>query len=134
MIKEGPAGTADNAAFGEILSNYATATAEGKAASVTLPDPEARSLWRYYGSLTTPNCQEIVHWTVFDGGLTISPAQAQAIQSFTDGSDRNNFRMIQKRNDRPVSVYKFNARNTAAGSSAGQVTVGVLVALVGMLL
>jgi len=133
MIKEGAAGTADNAAFEEIINNYAIASDAGTASSVTLPDPEATSLWRYFGSLTTPNCQEIVHWTVFDGGLTISPAQALKIQAFADGNDRNNYRMLQERNDRPVTVYKYNAKNTVSTSSAGQVGFGILVALVGML-
>jgi carbonic anhydrase len=133
MIKQGDATTADNAVFKEILDNYALATEAGVAASVTLPDPVATSLWRYYGSLTTPNCQEIVHWTVFNGGITISPAQAALITAnFAEGTDRNNFRLIQERNDRPVTVYKYNAKLVSA-SSAGQITFGILVALVGML-
>lgn len=107
MINEGPNGTPDNEAFKEILDNYATATENGNPSSVTLPDPQATKLWRYKGSLTTPNCQEIVHWTVFNEGLLISPDQVAGIQNMTDGYDRNNYRMIQERNDREVTVYKY---------------------------
>lgn len=37
--------------------------------------PDDMSLWRYYGSLTTPSCNEIVHWTVFKKPMTISRLQ-----------------------------------------------------------
>ena len=97
----------DNPMFDEILANYNIASASGTAANVTLPDPGAKSLWRYHGSLTTPNCQEIVHWTVFDGGLVISASQKDKIfANFDDGNDRNNYRMLQPLYDRPVTIYK----------------------------
>jgi len=51
---------------------------------VSLPNPfplqdllpeSTDSFYRYSGSLTTPECQESVTWTVFDTPITISPHQ-----------------------------------------------------------
>jgi carbonic anhydrase len=37
--------------------------------------PSNLALYRYYGSLTTPSCNEIVHWNVFRNTMPISRAQ-----------------------------------------------------------
>ncbi|MEL6320374.1 MAG: carbonic anhydrase family protein [Cyanobacteria bacterium J06626_14] len=37
--------------------------------------PSDRSLFRYFGSLTTPPCSEIVKWVVFREPIELSPAQ-----------------------------------------------------------
>lgn len=39
--------------------------------------PDDLSLWRYYGSLTTPSCNEIVHWTVFTKPMPLSRRQVR---------------------------------------------------------
>lgn len=44
--------------------------------SLLLPK-DRRSYYRYYGSLTTPGCQESVIWTVLSDKLTVSPSQVK---------------------------------------------------------
>jgi carbonic anhydrase len=34
------------------------------------------SFYRYFGSVTTPACQELVVWTIFDNPIEISEKQA----------------------------------------------------------
>ncbi|MGF1524458.1 MAG: carbonic anhydrase family protein [Leptolyngbyaceae cyanobacterium] len=55
-----------------------------KAAAKRIPDvqvemarllPSDRTMFRYFGSLTTPPCSEIVKWLVFQEPIEISPAQ-----------------------------------------------------------
>ncbi|ACK67145.1 Carbonate dehydratase [Rippkaea orientalis PCC 8801] len=46
---------------------------------VSLEDllPKNPSIYRYFGSLTTPPCSEIVHWVIFQNPLEISATQIQ---------------------------------------------------------
>ena len=39
-----------------------------------LPE-NVQSFYRYNGSLTTPNCDEVVTWSVFSNPVTMSSAQ-----------------------------------------------------------
>ncbi|KAL7639802.1 UNVERIFIED_CONTAM: hypothetical protein RMT77_009212 [Armadillidium vulgare] len=63
------------------------------------------SFYRYLGSLTTPNCNEAVVWTVFTSALPVSERQLNELRELLD-SDNNlivdNFRPIQPLNDRMV--------------------------------
>ena len=43
-----------------------------------LPD-NTSTFYRYFGSLTTPGCQEIVTWTVFDTPIVVSENQVDEI-------------------------------------------------------
>ncbi|XP_056357213.1 receptor-type tyrosine-protein phosphatase gamma [Oenanthe melanoleuca] len=71
------------------------------------------SYYRYTGSLTTPPCSEIVEWIVFRKPVPISYHQLEAFYSIftTEQQDhvksveylRNNFRPLQKLNNRKVS-------------------------------
>merc|ERR1712080_390133 len=65
--------------------------------------------WRYSGSLTTPDCNELVIWTVFKDKVTLSKKQIQKFnQLMTDAGDSlvDNFRPPQPLNNREVFFYK----------------------------
>ena len=42
---------------------------------------DTKSFYRYFGSMTTPPCQEAVTWTVFNEKLTISENQLRVFRS-----------------------------------------------------
>lgn len=56
------------------------------------PDPQ--SYYTYHGSLTTPNCQEVVTWIVMDKPIMISDFQYKLFAEVDVGS-RNNYRSLQ---------------------------------------
>ena len=51
---------------------------------------------RYSGGLTTPGCNEVVEWTVFEKAIAISSTQA----SFTDSTGI-------KKNDQVMKIQRF---------------------------
>ncbi|XP_002019987.2 carbonic anhydrase 2 [Drosophila persimilis] len=64
-----------------------------------------RDFFTYRGSLTTPDCEEAVTWTVFSQPLPISFAAVSRFWNLrsSDGYRLvNNYRNIQPRNNRPV--------------------------------
>jgi carbonic anhydrase len=60
--------------------------------------PADHTAYRYYGSLTTPPCTEIVNWVVFQQPVMVSPMQ---IKAFAGWFPHNN-RPIQPRGRRFV--------------------------------
>uniref|UniRef100_A0A2P2I3I1 Carbonic anhydrase n=1 Tax=Hirondellea gigas TaxID=1518452 RepID=A0A2P2I3I1_9CRUS len=61
--------------------------------------------YRYRGSLTTPACNEVVIWTIFDDHVPVSEKQMASIRTLHDfNSDPlvNNFRPTQPLNERKV--------------------------------
>jgi len=65
--------------------------------------------YRYSGGLTTPTCNEIVTWTVFDQPIPISEAQLEVFRSVKDDYGKSacdNFRPTQPLNGRTVSSNK----------------------------
>lgn len=67
--------------------------------------------YRYQGGLTTPTCNEIVTWTVFNKPITITEATKQAMRDMADtdtsGSSLElNFRNPQSINGREITLYK----------------------------
>jgi carbonic anhydrase len=107
-----------------------------------LPE-QTTSFYRYSGSLTTPKCNQIVSWTVFDDPLVISEQQVRVLVNF--GIDEsiildisflvqlkkfrslkndveeplvNNFRPVQPLNDRTV-LYRSFTESLDLGPSLG---------------
>lgn len=77
-----------------------------------------RSFYRYEGSLTTPTCNEVVTWTVFDQSVPISEAQMEVFRSlkFNDGTNLvNNFRPPQALANRKVYMSFDGAGSDASG-------------------
>lgn len=53
--------------------------------SVSLSDllpQRTSSFYRYHGSLTTPGCNEIVVWTVFDNPISVSERQVSLLMYY----------------------------------------------------
>ncbi|XP_063171904.1 carbonic anhydrase 15-like [Candoia aspera] len=79
--------------------------------------------YRYQGSLTTPNCEEVVIWTVFEEQIPISRSQLNAFVDTTYFKNLagmpqkmiNNFRPLQLLNGR--TVYASRYATISCGSS-----------------
>lgn len=69
-----------------------------------LNEVAGRKAYYYEGSLTTPHCNEAVNWVVFK---KVQPANAKQLNYFTKRRN-NNFRSIQKLNERVIYNAKIN--------------------------
>jgi len=82
-----------------------------------------RSFYRYPGSLTTPTCNEVVTWTVFDKAVPISEAQMEVFRGlqFSDKTPLvNNFRPPQALLTRKVLMsYDGSGSDASAMKSMG---------------
>ncbi|XP_063312665.1 carbonic anhydrase 4-like [Pelobates fuscus] len=108
--------TSNNTKYDGIINGLNMITSKGSIANVTnlrLVDliPESRELelyYRYNGSLTTPNCDEIVTWTLFPNTIKLSKGQLEAFYknlNFTvNDKMEENFRPVQKLNGRIVQT------------------------------
>ncbi|EFX88009.1 alpha-carbonic anhydrase [Daphnia pulex] len=103
---------ADNDAFRPLVEQLSEVPADGDETTlknlVSLKDllpAQTTSFYRYSGSLTTPKCNQIVTWTVFDNPLVISEQQLKKFRSLKNDVEEplvNNFRPVQPLNDRTV--------------------------------
>ncbi|XP_038670035.1 carbonic anhydrase 4-like isoform X2 [Scyliorhinus canicula] len=92
--------------------------------SKIIPDEELHKYYRYRGSLTTPTCNQVVIWTVFEETIPISKSQLNAFSEnlyFSDSKHMKlNFRPVQNLNDRAVYVTGSAVRLfSAVGLSVG---------------
>ncbi|CAK1578946.1 unnamed protein product [Parnassius mnemosyne] len=85
-----------------------------------LLSPQQQSYYTYNGSLTTPDCQEVVTWIVMDHPISISDSQYKMIRQVNVGGV-DNYRRLQPTNR---VVYK-----SAASSISSPLAIGLLGAL-----
>lgn len=95
----------DNEKLSPIIDGLSTITHSGSngtlatpfALSDLLPD-DVTTFYRYSGSLTTPTCNEVVTWTVFEDPITISNNQIEEFRKLLDDAENpivDNFRPAQ---------------------------------------
>lgn len=123
MIEEG----AENAAFNDIVAALESIPSkENETAPLaafklnTLLPSNTKDFYRYLGGLTTPDCREVVVWTVFQNPITLSTAQLDKFRAMkrVDGKAMSdNYRPVVSLNDR-----KVHTSFEPAGSSATSVT------------
>ncbi|KAG0729039.1 Carbonic anhydrase 7 [Chionoecetes opilio] len=78
--------------------------------------------YRYEGSLTTPTCNEVVTWTVFDEAIAISERQLNNFRALKDphgGMIVNNFRPPQPLNNRKVYVSADSSADSSTVKRVG---------------
>ena len=81
---------------------------------------EDTKFWYYKGSLTTPECYEIVHWHVLDTKLKITTSHLNKFRKIhdSDGSDlTHNWRPIQN-NAKDVYQFEFIQQVTTTTTTA----------------
>ncbi|XP_050740246.1 carbonic anhydrase 2-like isoform X3 [Eriocheir sinensis] len=101
----------DNPFLKPIVEALTEITNPGESASITpfpisyvLPS-NTDSFFRYEGSLTTPECNEVVVWTVFRETTPISEAQLEVFRKLKGADDEpleDNYRSLQELNGRQV--------------------------------
>nr|ACO15131.1 Carbonic anhydrase 2 [Caligus clemensi] len=103
----------DNASLQPMLNSSKNIKDEKSSANVTAPFPpidllpnNKNGMFVYDGSLTTPGCNEIVIWNVFESVNTISSRQMQQFRSLMSHGSHlvNNYRDIQPRNSRKIRL------------------------------
>ncbi|XP_045033331.1 carbonic anhydrase 2 [Daphnia magna] len=98
--------------LGEVIADHNETTLTDLVSFKDLLPRQTSSFYRYNGSLTTPNCQQIVIWTVFDTPVEISERQLakyRLLREFGGEHLVNNFRPSQRENDRLV-FYRSPSR------------------------
>uniref|UniRef100_T1J6C9 carbonic anhydrase n=1 Tax=Strigamia maritima TaxID=126957 RepID=T1J6C9_STRMM len=108
----------DNPVLEKIVKEFSSVMYNGDSKTISKPNFSIQDLFpdsteyffRYSGSLTTPPCNEVVTWTVFEVPQTISLKQLKAFRDLK-GSKKddnvtlslgNNYRPIQKLKDRKI--------------------------------
>jgi len=92
-------------AFAQVTDEGETTTTVAFAIDTLLP--KSKEFYRYHGSLTTPQCNEAVIWTVFTNPIYITQAQMDAFRTLhTDGGALllENFRPPQPLGTRTVAL------------------------------
>ncbi|XP_050812935.1 carbonic anhydrase 4-like [Gopherus flavomarginatus] len=81
--------------------------------------------YRYQGSLTTPNCDKVVVWTVFPDPILVPPGVVAAFPSILRSTDsragprlQNNYRPLQSFGDRQVEASAALRVTTSSSSTS----------------
>lgn len=101
--------------FKNVLQEGENATYQNFPVHGTLPKPKDREkFYRYHGSLTTPDCNEVVVWTIFKEKMEISQKEMDELRQLNHGILReprtpisDNFRDAQPLNARKVLYIKI---------------------------
>ncbi|XP_058974635.1 carbonic anhydrase 2 [Musca domestica] len=94
--------------------------------------PAIPSYITYEGSLTTPGCNEAVTWIVLAETFPIGIDQVEAFKSLECERGKtlaNNYRVIQKTNDRAVIIVTNEFRKDSGNGSASLESTGSLYAM-----
>lgn len=130
-----------NPTFEKITNQLAQVKYSGSTAKLASPfamnsllPTNTKDFIRYSGSLTTPNCNEVVTWTLFNTPIYISHTQMNAMRAVSfdtsnDGKDIpmvNNYRPVQKLYDRDVyKTFNFKPQLPSPQGTCG--ATGILV-------
>ena len=89
-----------------------------------LPSTTCRErFYRYFGSLTTPTCDEVVVWTVFADPIEVSNGQLESLRKAKyfaqnkKGQMVNNYRPIQPLNGRRVERSFIDSTPCTSGAA-----------------
>merc|ERR1719508_636287 len=77
--------------------------------SLISPVVDTSGVFTYSGGLTTPTCDQVVLWSVFEEPLKISQAQLDAFKTLKDSHGepmKDNFRHPQPMHDRKLAYFK----------------------------
>jgi len=112
--------TKDNPALAPIFSSlHSVSLADAKkmdfsptiALSSLLPE-DTSAFYRYSGSLTTPQCNEVVTWTLLHHPVGVSESQLAGLRALLDGDGNtmgDNFRAVQPLYGRKVTANGLGA-------------------------
>lgn len=114
-VDGGSAKTLDDPAIAEVIKNYQASKDSDESKTVdpaSIPvNQNQGDYYRYKGSLTTPECNEVVIWTMFKDPIHVSPAQSAALTGMTELDDNN--RMTLPLGTRVVTVYSAEVEEPA---------------------
>uniref|UniRef100_A0A3B4V3M7 Carbonic anhydrase n=1 Tax=Seriola dumerili TaxID=41447 RepID=A0A3B4V3M7_SERDU len=136
---------ADNVHFGHVSQKLSSVAYKGQTTKIKpfplmslLPKHNMSQYYRYYGSLTTPPCSQVVVWTLYEVPIYISWSQLAQFTSqiFSTEEDaeqvtplQNNFRHIHPTFSRIISASKDAKLLTGTASRPFRLSVSVQLAL-----
>ncbi|EFX88180.1 alpha-carbonic anhydrase [Daphnia pulex] len=97
--------------FGEILKVGQTTRLQTPILLRDLLPVNVQNFYKYTGSLTTPSCQEVVSWTVFESPIVVSEHQLNQFRQLFDKKGRSlydNYRPIQEDHGRIITYHSGN--------------------------
>jgi len=123
LYEEAPQVSSDDPFLAQFITNFPTLAAGGNGQSMNISinfsvfnGKNINNYYTYYGSLTTPACNEVVTWILLNGPSPISPVQAQYFE--TSLALPINNRPIQALNSRVISnSFGATAAPTAAAAN-----------------
>jgi len=142
-----------NDAVSQLTSQFKNAKHKNKKATISFGPilsnllPRSQKFYRYYGSLTTPACSEVVMWTVYEQVMKVSEQnffEFQKMLSFSEDTDKipksdednteayiaGNYRPVQDLNGRDIYYFSEGQNEELAHGSIVFYAIVITVALV----